>query len=222
MPHRPAESKEPWRAQKPKTRRRRKPTAARPAPPPPASKPSWTLTNGPWIFVESDPGSCRTGPWTRLDIAENAIAEGAPLWHCNQGKVPQAEGGDQSTATIDWLRRTPGGSIAPVTTLGIDPAPYLALGITSCFVECYLQAGDDMLDKYGQAVRDGWLDPIPVIGAGFADVNGTFHVEDYMRLFKTETVPWLSHFGTRFGVYASDPMGDEDWTALAAICENLR
>ncbi len=188
-----------------------------PKPPPdpekepgPKPKPSWTLTNGPWIFVESDPGSCPPGPWTRLDILENHLASGAPLWFCEGGKVPQMEGGVQGAACLEWIKEHPGGSIAPVTTLGIDPAPYLDLGVTSVFVECYLQGQSNALDKMWSAGHEGWPDPIPCIGVGWADKEGTFGFSDYAG--------WLTQLGVgpRFGVYASDPMSAKDWEDLRA------
>ncbi len=190
----------------------------KPPPPPepehkPKPKPSWTLANGPWIFVESDPGSCPPGPWTRLDIRENEIAPGAPLWYCPKGVVPQMEGGNQAVATLDFLDgiHVDLCSIAPVTTLGIDPAPYLELGVTSVFVECYLQGQSNALDKMWYADKvEGWPDPIPCIGVGWADKEGTFGFSDYAG--------WLTQLGVgpRFGVYASDPMSAKDWSDLRA------
>lgn len=171
---------------------------------PPKPKPSWTLTNGPWIFVTSDPGACRPGPWTRLDIRENLVAPGAPLWFCNQGKVPQAEGGNQASACLEWIKANPGGSIAPVTTLGIDPEPYKALGVTSCFVECYLQEQENALDKMWAASHEGWLDPICCVG-----VYHDYPLENYAG--------WLKQYGNRFGVYTSDAMSDADWACLSDL-----
>src|SRR5581483_4204303 len=100
-------------------------------------------------------------------------------------------------------------SIAPVTTLGIDAAAFAAMGVTSCFVECYLQGQSNALDKYGQAFREGWKDAIPVVGVGFSGENGTFRLADYAS--------WLAQFGRRFAVYATDPMDGSDWDTLAKL-----
>lgn len=174
--------------------------------------PSWKLTNGPWMFVESDPGTCRQGAWTRLDIREHAISQDAPLWYCANGFVPQAEGSSEAAAAFNWVytqMRPWTASIAPVTTLGIDVAPWRSLAISSCFVECYLQGQPNALDKYGEAFREGWEDAIPVVGVGFTGENGTYSLADYEQ--------WLRQFGKRFAVYATDPMGDEDWQTLTRL-----
>jgi hypothetical protein len=197
-----------WTIEKEYSKAHPKPPPTPPPPPPPKPPPSWTLTNGPWIFVESDPGTVPAGPWTRLDIVDRG--DGRPYWYVagGSGYVPQAEGGVQSAATLDWIKQHKGPSIAPVTTLGIDVAPYLALGVTSCMVECYLQGQANALDKYSEAFREGWPDVIPVIGVGWSDQNGTYDVADY--------VGWLTEIkvGTRFGVYASDPMSAKSWADL--------
>jgi hypothetical protein len=176
--------------------------------PPPA--PSWRLTGGPWIFVESDPGTCPEGPWTRLDIFPDNIAPGAPLWRCPGGYVPQMEGGDQGAACLEFCQQWHGnGSIAPVTTGGIDPAPFLTLNVTSVFCEAYLQGQPNAEDKVGELYREGWLDVVPVVGVDWTGQNGTFTLDDYL--------PWLRQFGSRFGVYASDPMGAASWARLRAL-----
>lgn len=200
-----------------KPRRKHKPKPP-PTPPPPKPQPSasWTLRNGPWIFVESDPGSCPQGPWTRLDITPNLIAPGAPLWHCAAGFVPQAEGGGESDACIAWLDKTGvvivGNSVAPVTTDNIDTKPYLQRGVTSCFAECYIQNQPYGLRNLVQAKEDGWIDPIACIG-----VYDGVTVAAYIPANQEMGWPGLPALGKRFGVYACDAMSADDWQTLTRL-----
>ena len=126
---------------------------------------------------------------------------------CPKGMALQAEGPNQYAAALEYAdEQLPHGTdVALVTTLGLDPAAAIRMGITSVFVECYLQAQSNALDKMWQAKQDGWTDPIPCVGV----FDGT-SVEAY--------VGWLKQFGTRFSAYASDAMQDADWQNLEALC----
>lgn len=194
----------------PKFRHRHKPKPPPSPPPPPKPAPSWTLTNGPWIFEEvPNSGMCRPGPWTCLRIHPDEVCPGAPMWLADgaqHGRVLQAEGPNQYAAALEYEDEHPWPQPqALVTTLGLDPAAALRVGITSVFVECYLQEQANALDKIWQAGQDGWPDAIPCVG-----VYHDYPLENY--------VSWLKQFGKRFGVYTSDAFQESDWAVLEALC----
>lgn len=125
------------------------------------------------------------------------------------GIVAQAESEAQYEVALHILGPRTIADRAIVTTLGIDPAPAINLGITTCFVECYLQGQSNALDKYGQAVRDGWPDVWPIIGA-------------YDGIGLDKYVEWLRSSGFlktgRWGIYLAEGMGDTgSWPTLAAL-----
>lgn len=187
---------------------------APPAPPPPVKPaPSWTLP-GPVIFTASDPGQAtgKAGVGTVLVIEDRG--DGRPDWipQGTPGRVYQAEGGDQAIAALARLigdGLTPGAT-ALVSTLGIDPAPFVARGLTTVMVECYLQGQANALDKLDYALDvEGWTDAIPIVG-----------VFDNVGL--SQYVPWLRDRGLlaskRWGIYLAEGVTDTgSWATLAGL-----
>lgn len=145
------------------------PAPAKPKPPPV----SWHQPS-PCLFTASDPDAARgrAGVGSTLQIMDTG--DGRPDWITpdSSGIVYQAEGQAQAILALERIRgelSRPGlSSRAVVTTLGIDPAPFVALGVTSCMVECYAQAGaepyGDLAHMAWQAHHDGWPHVIPTLG----------------------------------------------------------
>lgn len=137
------------------------------------------------------------------------------------GKVYQAEGEIQAAAAAAviefeapaWGRF----SRAVVTTLGIDPAPFVALGVTSCMVECYAQAGDepygDLHRMTWQAHHDGWPHVIPVVG-----VYDSIGLAYYVARGGAGDFKGGHWRGGPLGIYLAEGMTDTgSWPTLAAL-----
>jgi hypothetical protein len=176
------------------------------------------------LFTSSDPDQAagKRGVGTTLLIADTG--DGRPDWVTADGSgcVYQDEGSGQEDRALARIEAELGkrGLVnrGLVTTLGLDPAPFVALGVTSCFVECYAQAGDH---PYGnirwmswQAKHDGWPHVVPVLGvygaaalSHYLDLNGGAH--------NFAGPHWL---GGPLAIYLAEGMSDTgSWGTLAAL-----
>lgn len=188
-----------------------------------AYSPSWALP-GPLIFTASDPSqaSGRKGVGTELLIMDTG--DGRPDWRSADGAgvVYQVEGGTQDSAALDRVRAELGDATiqhrAIVTTLGVDPTPFLELGVTTCLPECYLQSGPLQLRAYWQAGHDGWPFVWPAVGV--YDGIALSRYVDPVETVDGEPVSWpglRALFGEWAGYLAEGFTDTASWVTLAAL-----
>lgn len=184
---------------------------------------SW-LTPSAIMFTASDPDQAhgKRGVGTTLLIADTG--DGRPDWVTADGSgcVYQDEGSGQEDAALSRIEaelNKPGlVNRGLVTTLGLDPAPFVALGVTSCFVECYAQAGDspygDIRRMSWQAKHDGWPHVVPVLG-----VYGPTSLEHYFALNGGAGNFTGPHWrGGPLAIYLAEGMSDTgSWGTLAGL-----
>jgi hypothetical protein len=183
---------------------------------------SWLLPS-PALFTASDPNAAhgKAGVGTVLDLFRGTDR---PDWETpsDTGRVYQAEGSAQAADALNAIMadRNAGwhGDTAVVTGLGIDPVPFVKLGVTSCMVECYAQAGDQPYGNIAhmrwQALHDGWPHVIPTLG-----VYDNIDLAHYLALnggagnFKHGR--WR---GGPLAIYLAEGMTDTgSWPTLAAL-----
>ena len=181
---------------------------------------SWTLPS-PCLFTASDPHAAdgRNVPTVLQIIGGPSVRPDRITTAGPPGVVYQAEGPVQAAAAARRIAADGGaGNRAIVSGLGIDPAPFIALGVTSVMVECYAQAGDQ---PYGnlprmlwQAKHEGWPHAIPVLGV-FDNVD----LEHYIELNGGPANFKGGHWrGCPLAIYLAEGMTDTgSWPSLAAL-----
>lgn len=176
------------------------------------------------MFTASDPSqaSGKAGVGTELLILDKG--DGRPDWTTpgGAGIVYQVEGAVEDTAALARARADLDNPLvvhrAVICTLGVDPAPWLELGITTCMPECYLEQGPTGLRKAWQAHEDGWPWVWPVCG-----VYGQWPLSLYVPPMPTaggEDIGWpgLPLPGHTWGIYLAEGMTDTgSWSTLASL-----
>lgn len=189
----------------------------------PMPSPSWTLPS-PVVFTASNPHACdghKVG--TVLTIIDRS--DGRPDWNAvgHTARVYQVEGAAEvgpalTELELDDSTHANADGRAVVTTLGIDPAPFVKLGVTSCMVECYAQAGNDPYANIQrmrwQAKHDGWPHVIPVLGV-YDDVG----LQRYIDLNGGPAAFRGGHWrGGPLAIYLGEGMTDTgSWVTLAGL-----
>ena len=171
----------------------------------------------------SDAANGEAGVATVLTIINEE--SGRPDWIArgHRAMVFQAEGSVEAAdalPAIDAAKEA--GDIADgsavVTNLGIDPEPFIQRGVTSCFVECYAQAGDypygNIAHMHWQAKRDGWPHVVPTLGVYDAvDLAHYFALNGGIKPFAK------GHWrGGPLAIYLAEGMSDTNsWPSLAGL-----
>jgi hypothetical protein len=176
------------------------------------------------MFTASDPGEAigKAGVGTVLYIQDHG--DDRPDWVTQDRSAWafQAEGGVEAKVAASVAAEVKasgqGSSFAVITNLGINPAPFIALGITSVMVECYVQAGDypygNVARMRWQAKQEGWPHVIPVLG-----VFDSFTLQHYLDLNGGAKPFAKAHWkGGPLGIYLAEGMTDTgSWPTLASL-----